>query len=181
MKAKQLDNISKFISLILRHRPDTIGISLDEHGWANVNKLVTNIAKQYNGFGMSELEEIVRTDNKQRYSFNEDKTLIRANQGHSIPVDVELEEKEPPAVLYHGTGRKYVKSIDMQGLKHKNRLYVHLSKDIDIAIKVGERHGSPVVYSIDAAQMFKDGYKFYESANKVWLTKSVPIKYMTKL
>lgn len=108
MKAKQLDNISKFISLILRHRPDTIGISLDKHGWANVNELVTNIAKQYNGFGMSELEEIVRTDNKQRYSFNEDKTLIRANQGHSIPVDVELEEKEPPAVLYHGTGRKYV-------------------------------------------------------------------------
>lgn len=176
-----LDMISKFISMILRHKPEVINITLDEHGWANVDELIAGIAKQYKGFGMSELEEIVRTDNKQRYSFNEDKTLIRANQGHSIPVDVELEEKEPPKVLYHGTGEKYVNSIDRQGLRPKSRLYVHLSKDHDTAVKVGIRHGEPVVYKIDAAKMYQDGYKFYESVNKVWLTESVPTKYMTKL
>lgn len=175
-----LDTISKFISMILRHKPEEIGITLDEHGWANVDELIAGIAKQYHGFSMKELEEIVRTDNKQRYSFNEDKTLIRANQGHSIPVDVELEEKEPPIVLYHGTGAKYVSSIDKQGLKPKSRLYVHLSRDNATAINVGKRHGTPVVYEIDARQMYKDGYKFYESANKVWLTKEVPVKYMKK-
>lgn len=176
-----LDTISKFISMILRHKPEAIDIKLDEHGWANVDELIAGIAKQYKGFGMSELEEIVRTDNKQRYSFNDDKTLIRANQGHSIPVDVELEEKEPPIVLYHGTGEKYVESIDRRGLIPKSRLYVHLSRDEATAINVGKRHGTPVVYKIDTRQMYKDGYKFYESANKVWLTKSVPIAYMTKL
>jgi putative RNA 2'-phosphotransferase len=176
-----LDTISKFISMILRHKPEEIGITLDEHGWANVDELIAGIAKQYKGFGMSELEEIVRTDNKQRYAFNEDKTLISANQGHSIPVDVELEEKEPPIVLYHGTGEKYVSSIDAQGLKPKSRLYVHLSKDAATAVNVGKRHGEPVVYAIDTAKMYQDGFKFYESANKVWLTKLVPTKYMMKL
>lgn len=176
-----LNTISKFISMILRHKPEEIRITLDEHGWANVDELIDGTAKHYKGFGMSELEEIVRTDNKQRYSFNEDKTLIRANQGHSIPVDVELEEKEPPIVLYHGTGEKYVSSIDVQGLKPKSRLYVHLSKDIATAVNVGKRHGEPVVYAIDTAKMYQDGFKFYESANKVWLTKSVPTKYMMKL
>lgn len=175
------DTISKFISMIIRHKPGEIGITLDEHGWANVDELIAGIAKQHKGFGMSELEEIVRTDSKQRYSFNEDKALIRANQGHSIPVDVELEEKAPPIVLYHGTGEKYVSSIDAQGLKPKGRLYVHLSKDIATAVNVGKRHGEPVVYTIDTAKMYQDGFKFYESANKVWLTKLVPIKYMMKL
>lgn len=176
-----LDTISKFICMILRHKPEEIGITLDEHGWANVDELIAGIAKQYKGFGMSELEDIVRTNDKQRYSFNADKTLIRANQGHSISVDVELEEKEPPIVLYHGTGKKYVSSIDAHGLKPKGRLYVHLSKDIATAVNVGKRHDEPVVYAIDTAKMYRDGFKFYESANKVWLTKLVPIKYMMKL
>lgn len=114
----------------------TIGIRLDEHGWANVEELVAGIAKTYE-FNMEILEEIVRTDEKQRYSFNDDKTLIRANQGHSILIDVELEAMEPPMELWHGTGEKYVDSIDRQGLIPKSRLYVHLSKDIDTAIKVG--------------------------------------------
>lgn len=114
----------------------TIGIRLDEHGWANVEELIAGIAKTYE-FNMEILEEIVRTDEKQRYSFNDDKTLIRANQGHSILIDVELEAMEPPMELWHGTGEKYVDSIDRQGLIPKSRLYVHLSKDIDTAIKVG--------------------------------------------
>lgn len=174
-----LKETSKYMSLILRHKPDAIGITLDEHGWANVDELIAGIAKD-NEFNMEILEEIVRTDEKQRYSFNEDKTLIRANQGHSIPVDVELEEKEPPEILYHGTGEKYVSSIDAQGLIPKSRLYVHLSKDEETAVKVGSRHGKPVIYIVKAEQMYEDGYKFYISANGVWLTKEVLVKYLEK-
>jgi len=176
----KLIDISRFMSLILRHRPDQIGISLDEHGWANVDELIAGIAVKAPNFNMEILEEIVRTDEKQRYSFNEDKTLIRANQGHSIPVDVELEEKEPPEVLWHGTGEKYVSSIDEQGLIPKSRLYVHLSKDEETAVKVGKRHGKPVLYRVSAFKMHQDGYKFYLSANGVWLTKVVPKEYLVK-
>lgn len=171
-----LREVSKYISLILRHKPETIGITLDEHGWANVEELIAGIAKD-NEFNMEMLEEIVSTDEKQRYSFNEDKTLIRANQGHSIPVDVELEEKIPPEILWHGTGEKYVESIDKGGLIPKSRLYVHLSKDEDTAVKVGSRHGKPIIYHVLAKQMYDDGYKFFVSANGVWLTKEVPVKY----
>ena len=167
------------MSLILRHKPEVIGISLDEHGWANVDELITGIAKTQD-FNMDILEEIVREDEKQRYSFNEDKTLIRANQGHSIPVDVELEVLEPPAELWHGTGEKYVASIDEQGLIPKSRLYVHLSKDKDTAVKVGKRHGNPVLYIVKAGEMYRDGYQFYLSKNGVWLTKQVPVKYLEK-
>lgn len=174
-----LRDVSKYMSLILRHKPETIGISLDEHCWANVEDLITGIAKD-NEFNMEILEEIVRRDEKQRYSFNEDKTLIRANQGHSIPVDVELEEWVPPEILWHGTGEKYVESIDREGLISKSRLYVHLSKDEDTAIKVGSRHGKPVIYNVKAKQMYDDGYKFYLSVNGVWLTKEVPVKYLIK-
>ena len=174
-----LKDTSKFMSLILRHKPEIIDISLDEHGWANVNELIAGIAKTYD-FNMDILDEIVRTDEKQRYSFNEDKSLIRANQGHSIPVDVELDEVEPPAKLWHGTGEKYAASINEMGLIPKSRLYVHLSKDRDTAIKVGERHGKPVLYIVKAAEMYKDGYKFYLSKNGVWLTKEVPAKYLVR-
>lgn len=130
---------------------------------------------------MDMLEEIVRTDNKQRYSFNEDKTLIRANQGHSIPVDVELTKAVPPDILYHGTGEKYVSSIDKEGLLPKSRLYVHLSKDEDTAVNVGKRHGKPVVYKVDARKMQEDGFEFFLSVNGVWLTKKVTVKYIFKL
>lgn len=161
-----LNDTGKFISLILRHKPEVIGITLDEHGWANVDELISGIAKrQY--FDISMLEEFVATDSKQRYSFNEDKTLIRANQGHSIPVDVELEKAMPPEYLYHGTGEKYVSSIEVQGLIQQSRLYVHLSSDNNTAEKVGARHGKPVVYRISARKMAEDGYVFYKSVNGV--------------
>ena len=173
-----LQNISRYMSLILRHKPEIIDISLDEHGWAAVNELINGIARNNEGFDMATLEEIVKTVNKQRYSFNADKTLIRANQGHSIPVDVELEEKEPPEFLYHGTGEKYVSSILEQGLIPKSRLYVHLSKDVETAKNVGRRHGKEVVYIIAAHEMYQDGYKFYLSVNGVWLAKGVPLQYM---
>ena len=176
MKEKE---ISKYISLILRHKPDVIGITLDEHGWADVGELIEGIRKSTD-FDMFMLEKIVAEDEKQRYSFNDDKTLIRANQGHSILVDVELEQKTPPAVLWHGTGEKFTASIDSEGLIPKSRLYVHLSPDQDTAKKVGARHGKPVIYQVDTEAMNRDGYKFYLSANGVWLTKAVPTKYLIK-
>ncbi len=170
---------SKYISLILRHKPETIGITLDEHGWANVSELIEGVSKTHH-LDMETLERIVAEDEKQRYSFNEDKTLIRANQGHSIPVDVELEEVKPPEVLYHGTGEKYVVSIDEQGLIPKSRLYVHLSSDTDTARKVGIRHGKPVIYKVKSGEMHRAGIKFYRSVNGVWLTKTVPVQYLSK-
>ena len=175
-----LKETSKYMSLILRHKPETIGITLDEHGWANVDELIEGISRT-NEFNMEILEEIVRTDEKQRYSFNEDKTLIRANQGHSIPVDVELDEVEPPEVLWHGSAEKFEASIDEQGLIPKSRLYVHLSKDRETAVKVGKRHGKPVLYIVKAGAMYKAGYKFYLSVNGVWLTKVVPVEYLEKV
>ena len=126
---------------------------------------------------MNLLKEIVETDDKQRYSFNEDQTKIRANQGHSIPVDVELEELEPPDTLWHGTATKYLADIEKSGLLAKTRLYVHLSTSYDAAVKVGSRHGSPVVLTVNAKQLYADGYRFYKSANNVWLTKYVPPYY----
>lgn len=170
---------SKYLSLILRHKPEVIGIMLDEHGWANVDELIEGIAKTQ-PMDMELLEKIVSEDEKQRYSFNEDKSLIRANQGHSIPVDVELRKTEPPDILWHGTGMKYVDSIDREGLIPKSRLYVHLSKDIDTAVKVGRRHGKPIVYQVNARKMRKDGYDFFLSVNGVWLTKNVSPQYLTK-
>lgn len=178
-----LDKIGSFLCFALRHRPDQVGIELDEHGWANVDELIAGVNRVHPemNLDMELLAEIVRIDNKMRYSFNEDKTLIRANQGHSIPVDVELQELTPLAVLYHGTAEKYVESIDATGLIPKSRLYVHLSADYDTAIKVGTRHGSPVIYTVDTTRMHADGYKFYRSVNGVWLTKEVPTKYLAKM
>lgn len=175
-----LKNTSKYLSLILRHKPETIGITLDEHGWAKVDDLIAGIAKTHS-CNMEILEEIVDTDEKQRYSFNEDKTLIRANQGHSIAVDVELEEAAPPKELWHGTGEKYTASIEAQGLIPKSRLYVHLSKDRETAVKVGGRHGKPVLYRIKSGEMRADGYSFFLSKNGVWLTKEVPVRYLKRV
>lgn len=174
-----LDSISKYISLILRHKPEQIGITLDEHGWADVEELICGVKKTKH-FNRQMLEEIVRTDAKQRYSFNADRTKIRANQGHSVLVDVELEEKEPPDWLWHGTGQKYTNSIEKQGLLAQTRLYVHLSTDRQTAFEVGKRHGKPVIYRIDSKRMKEDGYIFYRSVNGVWLTKQVPLEYLER-
>lgn len=171
-----LTRVSRFISLILRHKPEIIGIELDEHGWASVDELLKGV-----NIDLATLEKIVQEDEKGRYSFNENKTKIRANQGHSVNVDVELEEKIPPDILYHGTGEKYVESINKIGLIPKTRLYVHLTEDLEVAKVTGQRHGKLVVYEINAKQMSKDGWKFYLSVNNVWLTKKVDVKYLKKL
>ena len=171
------DKLSVFISLVLRHKPDAAHITLDEHGWANVEELLDGINNTGRKIDMEILEEIVATDNKQRYSFNQDKTMIRANQGHSIPVDVELKEQEPPEFLYHGTATGFLDGIINEGLKPMSRLYVHLSKDTETALKVGKRHGDPIILKIYSRDMYKDGCKFYLSENGVWLTKKVDVKY----
>ncbi|RGY98059.1 RNA 2'-phosphotransferase [Clostridium sp. AM58-1XD] len=172
------DKLSVFISLVLRHKPETAGIQLDEHGWANVEELITGINSTGRNIDMKKLEDIVATDEKGRYSLNEDKTLIRANQGHSIPVDVELREKEPPEFLYHGTADRFLEDIQTEGLKPMSRLYVHLSKDKKTAIKVGKRHGKPIILQVHSGEMFRDGNKFYLSENGVWLTEFVPARYL---
>lgn len=173
-----LTSTGKFIALILRHKPETIGITLNEHGWANVDELVAGIQKTRPEFDMEVLKEIVRTNNKRRYAFNEDHTKIRANQGHSIPMDVELREAVPPEILNHGTGERAVPSILEQGLLPGKRLYVHMSTDIQTVINVGKRHGKPFFFRIQARRMQEDGFRFYFSENGVWLTKIVPPAYL---
>lgn len=173
-------DLSRRLSFILRHRPDSVGISLDSHGWADVGELIAAISKQ-EPIDMELLERTVKTDDKSRYSFNADKTKIRANQGHSIPVDVELVLTPTPDMLWHGTAEKYEDGIDADGLVPKSRLYVHLSKDRDTAIKVGTRHGKPLLYAVDSASMQRDGFEFFLSVNGVWLVRCVPTKYLKKL
>lgn len=180
IKQSELTRISKFISMVLRHKPHVIGLNLDEHGWADVSELMEKM-KHKHPITMETLEEIVRTDNKQRYSFNDNHTKIRANQGHSIDVDVELTETVPPEILYHGTGEKSVAHIDREGLKPMNRLYVHLSGDLETAERVGKRHGNVVIYKVRTGAMHQDGFVFYRSVNGVWLTKNVPVAYLEKL
>jgi len=175
-----LTRVSRFLSFILRHHPEAIDISLDAHGWAKVDELLKKIQNKY-PIDMSVLEEIVKTDDKNRYSFNEEKTLIRANQGHSIDVDVELEKVEPPEYLWHGTATRYCKSIFEKGLLPQTRLYVHLSPDADTATKVGSRHGNPFLLCIRSKDMFDDGYDFFLSKNGVYLTKYVPVEYFITL
>lgn len=148
---------------------------LDE---TDVKLLIAGIKKAGHKINMDILEEIVRTDEKGRYSFNEDKTLIRANQGHSIHVDVELQEKEPPEILYHGTAGRSLGKILSDGLKPMGRLYVHLSKDIDTALQVGQRHGKPIVLKVHSGEMYRNGIKFYLSENGVWLVNNVETKYL---
>ncbi len=177
----ELDILSKYISRVLRHRPEDAGIGLDEHGWADVEALIAGVNAAGKRIDRKILEEIVRTDKKQRYSFNENGTLIRANQGHSIPVDVELAKLEPPEYLYHGTAYRFLESIRQQGLLPMSRLYVHLSGDVETARVVGKRHGRPVVLKIHSGDMHRDGFPFYRSQNGVWLAKKVDAKYFEQL
>ncbi len=165
-----ITNKSRKLAYLLRHDKEYV---FDKHGYRDVDDLIKN-----HGFTMSMLETIVQENNKKRFEFNDDKTKIRACQGHSVKVDVELKEATPPDILYHGTAEKYLDSILENGLKKGTRLHVHLSKDIATAIAVGRRHGEPVVLAVDSKSMVQDGFKFYLSNNGVWLISSVPSKYI---
>lgn len=173
MNKKEEQKISKFISLILRHKPEVIGVTLDNNGWCNTEELLNGCR-----ITIDELINIVENDSKTRYAFNEDKSKIRANQGHSINVDLNLKSIKPPDVLYHGTSTKYINKILLEGIKKITRKHVHLSDNLETAKSVGERHGNPVILSIDSKSMYNDGYKFYLSENKVWLCDYISTKYI---
>ena len=174
MDNKNLVKLGKRLAYILRHCPESANICLDSHGWAQSR----DICRALN-INMETLELIVSTDNKGRYVFDTYKKRIRAAQGHSINVDLELQETIPPDILYHGTARKNIPLLFQDGIQKMSRQYVHLSKDIETALNVGRRHGEPVIFVIDAKQMLVDGYKFYLSENNVWLTDYVPQKYIS--
>jgi len=173
--------LGKFISLILRHKPEVIGISLDKNGYADVKELLNGINKAGKEIDMVTLERIVRENNKKRYCFNDDKIKIRANQGHSLKVDVQLKIAEPPKVLYHGTAERFLESIKENGILKQSRQYVHLSNNKEIALDVGRRHGKPVVLIINTEKMLKDGYVFYLSENNVWLCDNILWKYVKEV
>lgn len=160
----------KRLSFLLRH---DIEYNFDKNGWREIKDLIKN-----HNYTFDELVEIVDTDDKKRYEFNSDKTKIRARQGHSIDVDVELKETIPTDILYHGTATKFLESIYDKGILKCKRKYVHLSKDEETAVKVGQRHGKPFVLKIDAKKMVEDGCKFYLSNNDVWLTDYIDKKYI---
>lgn len=173
-----MEKLGRFLSLVLRHKPQAIGITLDEHGWADVAQLIQKMNENGKAIDIQTLEKIVAENDKKRYAFNEDHTKIRANQGHSIDVNLQLEQKIPPAILYHGTAERFLKNIFAVGLQKMTRQYVHLSKDTETAFKVGKRHGKAVILKIDAQKMYEHGYSFYLSENGVWLCDTVPSQYL---
>lgn len=173
--------VSKFLSYVLRHRPDAIGLSLDDQGWANVEELLARSVEQGERLDRATLEEIVRTCPKRRYAFSEDGVRIRASQGHSLNIDLALAPQIPPEKLYHGTATRFLESILRDGLRSMNRTHVHLSSDLETAIAVGKRHGKPVVLEVAAARMVGDGYLFYLSENAVWLAESVPPRFLRQI
>lgn len=170
--------LSKHLSFVLRHKPEKIGLTLSKEGWANIEDLIEKSLKNSQYFTREIIKEIVQENNKKRFELNENETLIRACQGHSIEVDLKLKVKVPPAILYHGTAETTMPKIRKScGLSKINRQHVHLSEDVETAKNVGSRHGKVVVIKIAASLMLKDGYKFYQSKNGVWLTDEVPSKY----
>ncbi|HEX8676784.1 MAG TPA: RNA 2'-phosphotransferase [Segetibacter sp.] len=181
LSTKQLTSVSKFISLVLRHKPETIGLTLDANGWAATTELIDKMNSNGKVITFEVLDLVVAENSKKRFSFNDDKTKIRASQGHSLEVDLQLQPVKPPVELYHGTSVQSVSSILKTGLEKRQRQYVHLSPDKETAMSVGRRHGKPAVLLVDAAKMEEDGFAFYLSENKVWLTESVPAKYLSLL
>lgn len=173
MTKKENKKISKFLSFVLRHKPSEIGLSIDIYGWANVHDLLKKMDIQF-----KDLKEVVETNDKKRFTFSNDYKKIRANQGHSIKVDLKLKPSTPPKILYHGTEEKNLTSILEKGIIKQNRNYIHLSADVETAMKVGMRHGRPAIIKVNALKMYLENYTFYISENGVWLTDFVPIKYL---
>ncbi|MGA7732215.1 MAG: RNA 2'-phosphotransferase [Chloroflexia bacterium] len=178
MDEKQLVRTSKFLSLVLRHRPQLAGLTLDSAGWVSVEALLAGCASKGLPITRGELEEVVARNNKQRFAFDESGMLIRANQGHSVEVDLELEPAEPPDVLYHGTAERVGEAIRREGLKKMSRHHVHLSADVETARIVGARHGKPLVLRVNAGAMRAAGFTFHRSENGVWLVERVPPEYL---
>jgi putative RNA 2'-phosphotransferase len=176
--SKAFESKSKFLSLILRHKPEEIGLILDPEGWADLDELIRLANAKGNALTRELVREIVASNDKQRFALSPDGLRIRANQGHSVHVDLKLEPQPPPDILFHGTATRFVASILEAGLRPGSRQHVHLSAGEDTAINVGSRHGKPVVLKVRAADMVRDGHRFYRSANGVWLTDLVPPGYL---
>ena len=175
-----LVKISKFLSLVLRHEPKKIGISLDDEGWTDVDALIEGCCANGLVLTRDQLDTVVHDNKKQRFAFSEDRKRIRASQGHSVKVDLGLEPVQPPDQLYHGTVEDFLPAILKQGLLKRQRHHVHLSVDKETATRVGFRRGKPEILTVRAKAMWMDGYKFFLSANGVWLTEEVPPKYLIK-
>lgn len=177
--------LSKFLSLVLRHQPDSIGIELDGNGWTDVTKLITQMNKHRKTINREVLTFVVENNAKQRFAFNEDKSLIRANQGHSVNIDLNYQVKpsdQVPEILYHGTAEHFAKKIMQTGsIQKMNRHHVHLSGDVETAKIVGKRHGRLVVFAIDTKAMLDEGYTFYQADNGVWLTDKIDTKFINKI
>lgn len=180
MNEQHKKKTSKFLSYVLRHHPELINLNLDENGWANVDELIAKSTNDSQGFTFEELDEIVETNDKKRFIFNEDKTRIRANQGHSIDINLALISQQPPEFLYHGTAQSNIDSILEKGIEKRSRQHVHLSQDKETANKVGMRHGKPIILTINTQKMSEDGFEFYLSENNVWLTDLVDAKYILR-
>ncbi|WP_410209557.1 RNA 2'-phosphotransferase [Aquirhabdus sp.] len=171
--------ISKFLSFVLRHQPEVIGLTLDREGWANIDDLLVGAIADGKSLSYELIEAVVDGSDKKRFAISEDGTLIRAVQGHSTEaVQRSFPEQVPPPVLYHGTATRFVESIREQGLLAGSRQYVHLSEHQETAISVGKRYGKPIVLKIQALQMQQQGFKFFLSENGVWLTQSVPAQFI---
>ena len=176
---KTLIKTSKFLSLILRHQPDLIGLALDPQGWVDIDTLLQAAHKAgRRELDRALLERVVRENDKQRFAISPDGRRIRASQGHSVPVDLALQPQVPPTHLYHGTVDRFLPAIRQQGLRPGSRHHVHLSPDRETAVKVGQRRGKPIVLTVRAGDMHRDGHTFYRSANGVWLTDHVPANYL---
>jgi putative RNA 2'-phosphotransferase len=176
---KDYEKTSKFLSYVLRHKPEAIGIKLDKDGWTDMENLI--VCANNNGEHLTKelIIKVVETNDKKRFSLSENKKYIRAEQGHStLSVDIQYEEKVPPKFLYHGTATRFLDSIKQEGLKAVSRQYVHLSVNEQTAFEVGKRHGKPIVLKIKAEEMYLRDFKFYLSDNNVWLTKNIPTKYI---
>ena len=171
--------VSKFLSLVLRHQPGKVGITLDREGWVSVPRLLDACEAHGLRLSLDELREVVRSNDKRRFSFSPDGLSIRANQGHSVEVELGYEPEPPPPVLYHGTAERFLPSIRKQGLLKGRRHHVHLSEQEETASAVGRRYGRPVVLSIASGEMHADGHLFFRSANGVWLTEQVHVRYIT--
>jgi putative RNA 2'-phosphotransferase len=176
--SNNIKHISKLMSLVLRHQPEVIGIELDKNGWAPVDALMEGIQRKGIALSRELLNEVVETNDKKRFLFNEDGTKIRANQGHSLKVDVELKAAAPPEILYHGTVFRFLDAIRAEGLKPMSRQHVHLSKELSTAQQVGGRRGKPIILKVKAGAMHAAGTAFYLSENGVWLTAAVPPEYI---
>jgi len=175
---KQITHISKFLSLVLRHQPETIGIQLDQRGWTDIDELIEKANSYGVKFDREILNHIVATNSKKRFAFNNTFDKIRASQEHSVEIELGYTNQKPPEILFHGTGEKSVQSILDTGLEKRNRQHVHLSSDFDTAVKVGQRHGKPFVFKVLAERMYNDNFQFFISDNGVWLTDHVPTKYL---